>query len=154
MRFPDIFNAKVVNTECNRNRLPVVLPETRVDSALVIAVSLVSLFQEFLCNYSCLREPIHSLLDAHIHITIMRYVTEFVEFDDVVRYFRQCQSHKFRAFHWSVEIKIFYVNGHELGVFCGDDTVEEDFDVNMSAVGVPQLPGKLIPLPPTVRQMQ
>jgi hypothetical protein len=128
MHFPDIFNAKTVNTECNRNRSPVVLPETGVDFALVIAVSLGSLFQEFWCNYSCLLEPIHSLLDVHIHITIMCYVTEFVEFDNVVRYFRQFQLDKFRAFHWSVEIKIFYVDGHELDVFCGDDTVEEDFD--------------------------
>ena len=86
MRFSNIFNAEIVDTECKRNGSPVVLPETRVDFSLVIALGLESLFQEFLCNYTCLREPIHSLLDAHAHIPIMCYVPEFVEVYDVARY--------------------------------------------------------------------
>ena len=120
MCFSNIFNAKIVDTECKGNGLPVVLPEARVDFALVMALGLESLFQEFLCNYSCLREPIHSLLDPHVHIPIMCYVPEFVEVNDVARYVRQFLLHTFRAFHWSIEIKIFYVNGHELCIFCGD----------------------------------
>ena len=120
MRFSNIFSAEIVNAECKRNGTPVVLPETRVDFALVIARGPESLFQEFLCNYTCLREPIHSLLDALVHIPIMCYVPEFVEVNDVARYVRQFLLHTFWAFHWSIEIKIFYVNGHELCIFCGD----------------------------------
>ena len=30
--------------------------------------------------------------------------------------------------HWSTEIKIFYVDGHELRICCGGHAVEEDFD--------------------------
>ena len=58
----------------------------------------------------------------------MCYVPEFVEVNDVARYVRQFQSHKLQAFHWSIEIKIFYVDGHALCIFCGDNTVKEDFD--------------------------
>ena len=154
VHFPNIFNAKIIDTVCKKNGLPVVLPETRVDFALVIALSLESFFQEFLCNYTCLREPIHSLLDVHVHIPIMCYVPEFVEVNDVVGNVRQFEPHKFWAFHWCIEIKIFDVDGHELCISGRDDTVESILMVIMSAVGVPQSPGKLIRLPPTVRRMR
>ena len=55
-------------------------------------------------------------------------VTEFVEFNDVVGNIQKFASHKFWAFHRCVEIKIFDVDGHELGIFGRDDTVEEYFD--------------------------
>jgi hypothetical protein len=62
------------------------------------------------------------------NIAIIYYVTEFVEFNDVVGNVRKFELHKFWAFHWCVEIKIFDVDGHELGISGRDDTVEEYFD--------------------------
>jgi hypothetical protein len=58
----------------------------------------------------------------------MCYVTEFVEVNDVVGNVRQFEPHKFWAFHWCIEIKIFDVDGHELCISGRDDTVEEYFD--------------------------
>jgi hypothetical protein len=55
-------------------------------------------------------------------------VTEFVEVNDVVENVRKFESHKFWALHWGVEIKILDVDGHELGIFGRNDTVEEYFD--------------------------
>ena len=51
-----------------------------------------------------------------------------VEFNDVGGYVGQFESHVFWTFHGRVEIKIFDVDGHELGVYCRDDAVEEYFD--------------------------
>ncbi len=55
-------------------------------------------------------------------------VTEFVEVNDDVGNVRKFESHEFWAFHWCVEIKIFDVNCHEIGIFGRDDTVEDNFD--------------------------
>ena len=46
--YSDLLNAEIINTECKRNGLPVVLPETWVDFALVIALSLELFFQLYL----------------------------------------------------------------------------------------------------------
>ena len=53
--FSDIFDAEIVHTEGKANGSSVVRPETGVDFALVVPVSLEALFEELLCDYSGLR---------------------------------------------------------------------------------------------------
>ena len=51
-----------------------------------------------------------------------------VEINDGIWYVGEFESHVFWTFHGRVKIKIFYVDGHELGVNCRDDAVEEYFN--------------------------
>ena len=83
--------------------------------------------------------------------TIMCNVTEFVEVNDDFKNVGKFQSNEFWAFHWCVEIKIFDVNCHDVTFLVEMTLLRRILTVIMSAVGVPQSPGKLIRLPPAVR---
>ena len=67
-------------------------------------------------------------------------VMELVVINDVVGNVRKFESHKFETCHWCVEIKIFDVNGHELGISGRDDSVEEYFDSDHVACGCAAVP--------------
>jgi hypothetical protein len=52
---------------------------------------------------------------------------EVVERHDVGWNLGEGDAHVFRTFHWSFQVEIFDVNGHEFGIWSGKDTVEQDF---------------------------
>ena len=73
--FATIFHTKIINTEGKADGSPIMCPETGVDFALVVTVGLEALFEELLRNDAGLRESIHTFLNAHKDISIMRNVT-------------------------------------------------------------------------------
>ncbi len=102
----------------------------------MVAVGLEALFKKLLCNDGGLWESIHAFLNGHKDISIMCNVMEYVEINDVGGYVRQFESHVFWAFHWRVEIKVFDVDGHELGIYHRDNAVEEYFDSDHIGCGL------------------
>ena len=48
--------------------------------------------------------------------------------DDAIWHVCHLEAHEFRSVHRSIQIEVFYVNGHKSGPFGQDDTVEEQLD--------------------------
>ena len=59
----------------------------------------------------------------------------------VIREVLDSDANVFRSFEGGHEVKIRDVYGNELGVSCGDYTIEKDFSTNISTVGVATSPG-------------
>ena len=58
---------------------------------------------------------------------VVYYLPEFIFIDDIVRDVLDSDVNVFWSFEGGNEVKIRDVHGHELGVSCGDYTIEKDF---------------------------
>ena len=57
---------------------------------------------------------VHTLLVFYIDISIgVYFFIQFVLFNDVIGHVRDFESHVLGSFHWSVQIEVADVNGHE-----------------------------------------
>jgi hypothetical protein len=79
-------------------------------------------------NYSSLGKAVHAFTDFNKDPAIVDKRLELVVGHDARRDVHDGDVHVFKAFHWSVEVEVFDVNGHETSVGSGKDTVEEEFD--------------------------
>ena len=72
------------------------------------------LFEELLCNDARLRKTIHTFLYAYIDISIRSCeLPKVVEFDKILGYVGNFQSHELWSVHGCVEVEILDVNCHE-----------------------------------------
>ncbi len=79
---PKILDAKVVDTESEQERPPVMFPKARCDVALMVAVLVEAFFEEILCKDARLRETVHALLYFGVDCTVVgSQVVEVVSFD-------------------------------------------------------------------------
>ncbi len=115
---PNILDAKVIDTESEQERLPVMFPKARCDMALTVAMLVEALFKEILCKDACLWETIHSLLYFDVDCTVVgSQVNEVVGFDKIGREVAGFHAHVFWLVNWGVEVEILQVNG-AIGVLC------------------------------------
>ncbi len=116
---PNVLDAKVVDTESEQERPPIMFPKARCDIALMVAVLVEVFFKEILCKDARLWETIHSLLYFDVDCTIVgSQVNEVVGFDKIGREVTDFHAHVFRMVHWGVEVEILQVNGAIACVLC------------------------------------
>lgn len=75
-----------------------------------------------------LGKAVHTFADFNEDPAVVDKRLELVVGHDARRDVCSGDVHVFKAFHWSVEVEVFDVNGHEASVRSGEDTVEEEFD--------------------------
>ena len=116
---PNILDAKVVNTESEQERPPIMFPKAWCDIALMVSVLVEAFFKEILCKDACLRETVHSLLYFDVDCTVVgSQVDEVVGFDKIGREVADFHAHVFRLVHWGVEVEILQVNGAIACILC------------------------------------
>ena len=124
----DVFHSKIVHTECKGDGSPVMLPKTRVDSALVVPVCYQVFFEELLCDDARLWKAIHTFLYSHVDVSIQSCeLPEVIKFNEILGYVRDFQAHEFRSVHGCVDVEILDVYCHEPCPLCRNDAGEEDF---------------------------
>jgi hypothetical protein len=105
------------------------LPEAWCVGTLAVAVLILTLLQEFLCEYTHLREAIHFFLNFDVDISIGGgIVSEVVHGDKLFGEVRDFHAHVLWTCHWCHEVEIFEVNGAVACTLGRDDTVEVEFD--------------------------
>ncbi len=83
---PNVLDAKVIGTESEQERPPVMFPKAQCDLALMVAVLVEAFFKEILCKDACLRETVHSLLYFDVGCTVISsQVNEVAGFDEIGR---------------------------------------------------------------------
>ena len=102
--------------------------EARCVLTLVVAMFIEIRDEGIIGNAPSLGKTIHAFVDLHINISIDSNCMQVVLLDDVIGNDVNGDVHVFISVHGIVEEEIFNVNAHEAGIWCGDDTVEEDFD--------------------------
>ncbi len=106
-----------------------VRPQSWCCLALCVTVLLQAVRQQLLCNNPHLRQAIHSLLDLAVDVAIWSDdVAEFVMLYFNVGHVQYLQSHVFISHLWGIQIKVFYVHGHELCSLGRYDAVDQQFD--------------------------
>jgi hypothetical protein len=116
---PNVLDAKVVDTETEQDRPPVIFLKARCDIALMIAMLVEEFFKEILCKDACLWETEHSLLYFDVDCTVVgSQVNEVVGFDKIGREVDDFHAHVFRSVHWGVEVEILQVNGAIACILC------------------------------------
>jgi hypothetical protein len=84
MLLPNALDAKVVDTENEQERPPVMFPKAWCDIALMVVVLDEVLFEEILCKDACLRETVHAILYFDVNCTIVgSQVVRVVGFDGI-----------------------------------------------------------------------
>ncbi len=98
---PNVLDAKVVDTESEQERPPVVFPKAWCDIALMVAVLMEASFKEILCKDACLQETVHPLLYFDVDCTVIgSQVNEVVRFDKIGREVADFNAHVFWLVHW------------------------------------------------------
>ncbi len=116
---PNILDAKVVDTESEQERPPVMFPKARCDIALMVAMLVEAFYEEILCKDACLRESVHTLLYFDLDCTIVSsQVVEDVGFDKIGREVADLYAYVFQSVHGCVEVKILQVDGAIACVLC------------------------------------
>ncbi len=116
---PNVLDAKVINTESEQERPPVMFPKARCDIALMVAMLVEAFFKEILCEDACLQEIIHFLLYFDVDCTVVGSQSdEVVGFDKIRREVADFHLHVFWLVHWGVEVEILQVNGAIRCVIC------------------------------------
>jgi hypothetical protein len=119
MLLPNVLDAKIVNTESEQERLPVMFPKAPFDIALLVAMLVESFFEEILCKDARLRETIHTLLYFDVDCTIVSsQVVEVVGFDKIGSEAADLHVHVFWLVHGYVEVEILQVDGALACVLC------------------------------------
>ncbi len=116
---PNVLDTKVVNTESEQERPPVMFPKARCAIALMVAVLVEAFFEEFLCKDACLRETIHSFLYIDVDCTIVgSQVNGVVHFYKIGREVVDFHAHVFRLVHWGVEVEILQIINAIVCILC------------------------------------
>ncbi len=71
MLLPNVLDAKVIDTESEQERPPVMFPKAQCDVALLVAMLVELFFEKILCMDAQLQETIHALLYFDVDCTIV-----------------------------------------------------------------------------------
>jgi hypothetical protein len=116
---PDVLDVKVVNTESEQERPPVMFPKAWCDVALMVAMLVEAFFKEILCKDACLWETVYALMYFDENCTVdSGQVVEVEGFDEFGREVADLHAHVFWPVHWGVEVETLQVNGAIAGVLC------------------------------------
>ena len=78
-----------------------------------------SFLYHLMCNETCLREDIYPSLNIHIHIPVPSVlILNIVVLNHNLGEVGEFEAHVLALIHWSVQIKIFYINCHEFCIEC------------------------------------
>jgi hypothetical protein len=125
----DVLHSKVIDNEGEANWVPIVMPISWCDLALLVPFLVEGLGEEVLSNNAGLREAIHPASHFTENVAIcVRFVTKSVFIDDVLREQFQFNSEVLVQVHGSHEVEVLDVDGHEVCIRAGDDAVEHEFD--------------------------
>ena len=125
--FIEVFDSEVVNYKGETDGPPIVSPESWGELALTVSCDNQPFFEEFLCNDSCLGEPVHAASSNFAeHVPVVVDLLQEIEFfNDVLEEEGNIHSEVFVALHGCHQIEIFNIDGHKFGVFGEDYVVEE-----------------------------
>ncbi len=99
-----------------------------------------SFFDEFLGNYSCLGESVHSTAYLAEHVSVgVNVVMQVVFVNNVLGKKVDLHTEVFVELHWCHQIEVFNVDG--LALLVEMTLLESSLMVRRSAVGVPQSSG-------------
>jgi hypothetical protein len=125
----DVLHSKVVDNKGEADWVPIVMPISWCDLALLLPCLLEALGEEILSSTAGLREAVHPTSHFAENIAIcVRFVTESVIIDDVLGEQFQFHSEVLVPVHGSHEVEVLDVDGHELCIGGGYDAVEHEFD--------------------------
>jgi hypothetical protein len=125
----NVFYSEVVYNEGELDGARLVRPQSWCCLALRVSVLLQAVRQQLLRNNPRLRQAIHSLLDLAVDVAIWSgNVAEFVMLYYIVGHVQYLQLHAFISCHWGIQIKVFYVHGHEFCSLGRYDAVDQQFD--------------------------
>ena len=95
----NVFYAKVVNNQRERDAAGAVLPEGRGAGNWGIAIFGQMVDESVLSNATGLLQSRNSLPNFHVHMAIVGKFVEFVGVDDVLQYFVELDAHVLVAGH-------------------------------------------------------
>jgi hypothetical protein len=128
MFFTDVFDAKIINNQCELYGSCVVLPKSRYQFAFPVSVLVKAFFEEFVGQESCLREAVHAALGSDVDASIFGgFLSELVFSDDFIGDITYLDSDEFGMMKRCHEVEVGNVHCHESCPLRGDDTIEEHF---------------------------
>ncbi len=87
MFFANVFDAEVIDNQCELYGSCVVLPKARYQFAFLVSVFVEVFFEEFVGQLSYLREAVHAAFGSDVDASSFGgYLSELVFFDDFVGY--------------------------------------------------------------------
>ncbi len=128
MFFANVFDAEIINNQCELYGSCAVLPKSRYQFALPVSMFVEAFFEEFVGQESCLREAVHAALGSDVDASVFGgFLSELVFSDDFIRDITYLDLGKFGTMKRCHEVEVGNVNCHESCPLCGDDTIEEHF---------------------------
>ena len=123
--FADVFHSEIVDNEGERDRSPIVRPQTRCVLALVVSLVVEALLEELLGKDAGLGQAIHSPFYGDVHESIGCYlIFELVMVNDIWWEVGHAHADIFVALKRGHQIEIGNVKGHEFGSLRGDDAIQ------------------------------
>ena len=124
----DVFDAEVVDDECESDWSSGVAEETRRVFCGGVAV-LGEMFLEAVVGENAgLRKAVHAFANLDHYHVVVDEVGKCILLHDVVGNILHGDPHVFVLFHGCAEIEVLDVDGHVASAGSGDDTVEMEFD--------------------------
>ncbi len=128
MFFTNVFDAKIINNQCELYGFCVVLPKSWYQFALPVSMVAEAFFKDFIGQESCLREAVHAALGSDVDASIFGgFLSELVFSDDFIGEIIYLDSDEFDTMKRCHEVEVGNVHCHELCPPHGDDTIEEHF---------------------------
>ncbi len=128
MFFAAVFDAKIINNQCELYGSCVVFPKSRYQFALPVSVFVEAFFKEFVGQEFCLREAIHAALGSDVDASVFSgFLSELVFSDDFIGDITYLDLDEFGTLKRCHEVEVGNVHCHESCTPRGDDTIEEHF---------------------------
>ena len=126
--FPDVLDSKVVDDEGESDGSSAVAEEAGSVGGSKVAVGGEVLGEAFVCEDACLRKAVHAFADFGQDVVVVDEGLQLVLSHDVRWDIFDGDPNILVARHWCAEVEIFDVDRHKLGVWSGEDAIDEDFD--------------------------
>jgi hypothetical protein len=85
MFFANVFDAEIINNQCELYGSCVVLPKSGYQFAFLVFVFVEVFFEEFVGQESCLKEAVHAALGSDVDASIFSgFLFEFAFSDDII----------------------------------------------------------------------
>ncbi len=124
MFFANVFDAEIINNQCELYGSCVVLPKSWYQFALPVSVFVEAFFKEFIGQESCLREAVHAALGSDVDASIFGgFLSELVFFDNFIGDITYLDSDEFGTMKRCHEVEVGNVHCHESCPLRGDDTI-------------------------------